>query len=852
MDRGNGLENVAGRRHIIRRPRLTRLLDETSARIIVLVAAAGYGKTTLAHEWLSEPGRRSGWYRGSAASADVAALAVGIAEAAATIVPKAGRHMRERLRATDEPEQEVRPLTELLAEDLAGWPEDAWLVLDDYHFASESPAAEEFVELLSALAPVQMLITSRRRPRWVSARRILYGELLEVGADLLAMSDEEAAQVLSSRGEDLPALVARARGWPAVIGLAALTEEQALPKDDLPAALYDYFAEELYQTAEPAVRWGLCQLAVTPSITLELAQLLFGTEAGALILEHAVRLGVLAPNPNGTFELHPLLRAFLEAKLREHGRDAVAGVVATIGRFLLEREQWDDVFSLVQRFSAADLLVTLVEEAAQSMLRDGRLVTLSRWLKYAEDERLSSPVFDLAEAEIARRQGLYERAEALALAAGRRLGPRSPLASRAYYVAGQAAHLTDGREHIALSHFSEARALASNESDVHEALWGQFISTVDAEDERSAKILEEFAQLSSTETDDILRIANARLMFAMRLGTLQDVIDSSRPLMHVLAKASDPMIRSSFLNSFWHVLVVGGEYGDALDVARLQLLDAAQYRLTFVLPHAHIICAMGHLGLRQFGHAASRLDQAEQAASQLKDVHLAMSARAVRARLCLAQGAHRDAVAVTEPGWDRISTRGMYGEYLACRALALACAGECEASLETAATAQRATQAIEVRGFVPWVRAVVAVAQGSADANHCVRLAFEALDVTGNVDALVSAYRAHPELLPELANEPAYRQRLHRIVGKARDEHLGERAGLATRRHGEQVAKHGLTRREAEVHRLLALGLSNKEIAHSLYISEATVKVHVKHVFDKLGVRSRTEAAIRGFVEEMV
>ncbi|HEY7148412.1 MAG TPA: hypothetical protein VH420_03105, partial [Gaiellaceae bacterium] len=84
----------ASRRRIIKRPRLTRILDESGARIILLVAPAGYGKTTLAHEWLE--GKRSAWYRGSPASADVAALAVGIASAAAEIVPGAGERMRQR------------------------------------------------------------------------------------------------------------------------------------------------------------------------------------------------------------------------------------------------------------------------------------------------------------------------------------------------------------------------------------------------------------------------------------------------------------------------------------------------------------------------------------------------------------------------------------------------------------------------------------------------------------------------------------------------------------------------------------------------------------------------------------
>lgn len=53
-----------------------------------------------------------------------------------------------------------------------------------------------------------------------------------------------------------------------------------------------------------------------------------------------------------------------------------------------------------------------------------------------------------------------------------------------------------------------------------------------------------------------------------------------------------------------------------------------------------------------------------------------------------------------------------------------------------------------------------------------------------------------------------------------------------------------LTSRELEILKLIAKGLSNKLIARELDISDGTVKVHVKHVLKKLGLRSRVEAAV--------
>ena len=110
-----------GRSHVIARPRLTSVLDEATARILLLVAPAGYGKTLLVREWLAE--RRYGWYRGNQSTADVAALAVGFAKAAAEIVPGAGERMANRLRtAPGTPKRDVEPLAELLAEDLPSGP----------------------------------------------------------------------------------------------------------------------------------------------------------------------------------------------------------------------------------------------------------------------------------------------------------------------------------------------------------------------------------------------------------------------------------------------------------------------------------------------------------------------------------------------------------------------------------------------------------------------------------------------------------------------------------------------------------------------------------------------------------
>ena len=60
---------------------------------------------------------------------------------------------------------------------------------------------------------------------------------------------------------------------------------------------------------------------------------------------------------------------------------------------------------------------------------------------------------------------------------------------------------------------------------------------------------------------------------------------------------------------------------------------------------------------------------------------------------------------------------------------------------------------------------------------------------------------------------------------------------------GAEFSKH-LTSRETEIIRYVAIGLRNAEIGACLSISEATIKTHINHIFQKLGIRDRVELAI--------
>jgi DNA-binding CsgD family transcriptional regulator len=71
-------------------------------------------------------------------------------------------------------------------------------------------------------------------------------------------------------------------------------------------------------------------------------------------------------------------------------------------------------------------------------------------------------------------------------------------------------------------------------------------------------------------------------------------------------------------------------------------------------------------------------------------------------------------------------------------------------------------------------------------------------------------------------------------------------------RDDRRVETLGLTPRELEILELIAAGLSNREIAERIFVSENTVKTHSRRLFDKLGARRRTQAVQLGKEQRLI
>jgi LuxR family maltose regulon positive regulatory protein len=828
LNRGEG-------RRIIERPRLLRLLDETDARIILLVAPAGYGKTTLARQWLNKASPRGITYRPGAGALDTVRLAAGIAERATELVEHTGQHLRRRLQLAAAPSIGAPEMARLLADDLRTWPSDAWLVIDDLHLFAE-PDASVFMESLVDAAPVHFFLTSRTRPPWVTPRRLVYGEIVEVGREALAFTRAEAAALLE-RSDDpgVADLVAVSGGWPAVIGLAAHSADPLATVGELPTTLYEYLADELYHLASPKLQRALHALATAADIETGLLHHILGRGADK-IARAAIDAGFLQPPSDGSFELHPLLRTFLLRKARQSGEEQTRRSALQVADYYLHTQNWDSAFETIQQFALRERLDALLAGGLETSLAHGRLATLGKWLELAQTWRLSSPTRDIAEAEFAFRHGDYEYAGAR-LESAIRLLPQSARLAHASFRLGQAKQflsLTDE----AITAYRVAEANATTTETRRNALWGLFTLACETTGLGLEEYMRAFQECGPLGADDALRLANGHLALEVRRGELARALRKVERLLPHLSRATDPMVRTSFLNAVANAYLVAGRYEEALSATSLQITDANRFRLDFVLPHAFLNRAATFVALRRTAEAVRAIEIAERHFGGGRDTFAETNLVILKTKLAIADDCLAATRAPLERRFAALTGTTLDAEVAALLALVTAATGDVDEARKRIAVANELPNNFDTRSTTAWAAAICSLGT-DADAAPALELFAEVL-AGGYIDPFVTAYRACPTVLRVILESTRFGvAEVSQILRRTNDMPLLERSA---RREGSGLAS--LSAREVEVSELLARGMSNREIADVLCITEVTAKAHVRHILEKLGARSRTQAAL--------
>src|SRR3954451_10307479 len=409
---------------------------------------------------------------------------------------------------------------------------------------------------------IRFLITTRTRPDWFTPRLEVYGEGLEIGVDELAMTDEEAARVVNAVG----AVAGRARlmrtadGWPAVLGLAAMSGDVDFTSSRLLSrTLYDFLASELLAAATEETQAGLMLLAGASVTDADVARCILGSSADH-VLDDAVARGLVAITDSKSLALHPLLRELL-ARRFEDADDETREALLARGRKLFELRRWDEALCVAEVAKRAAFATEALGAALDDLLAAGRTSSLQRWVAAARSAGAEGGLIDYAESEARLRSDDLEAAIGLATQATQSLD--GDLAARAHLVAGRATHLTD-RWQMAETHAESAAELAHTQQTREGALWLHFVAGYAPETAELRDRLDQFKRKARPSIQQSLHAASGEISLAELEGNLDQAIDGARSALAIATEGVDPFALTGLLSMYSYALILTCRYEESL------------------------------------------------------------------------------------------------------------------------------------------------------------------------------------------------------------------------------------------------------------------------------------------------
>lgn len=380
----------------VRRAAITERVERAAAaRLILVRAPAGFGKTTALrqiHEQLSAAGVATAWITVDAADNDVPRFLSCLAEAVA------------RLQIEDDAGSAADAETLALLE--RDGPPFA-LFLDEFE-TLQSPAVIGLVREVIERLPRngRLVIGSRSLPDVGVGRLRVRGQLVEIGVDVLRFSVDETADFLRLRGlsplapDVLELLHARTEGWIAALLLAAMALDSHPAADEFiqrlsgsGGAIAEYLAEDVLGHQPPEVREFLLRTSILRQLNGTLCQALMPRTDCAQMLErlNASSLFLLPVESEGSepnYRYHALFANFLRTQLqREHPGELL--------RLHLSASAWYE--SVGRPVPAIDHAIeggdhphalALLEQHAQRFVEQGRMRLLARWFAAIPPEQL--------------------------------------------------------------------------------------------------------------------------------------------------------------------------------------------------------------------------------------------------------------------------------------------------------------------------------------------------------------------------------------------------------------------------------------------------------------------------------
>lgn len=381
---------------VVRQELLDRLRDEMSAKLVLVTAPAGWGKTSLLRDWCaSGTVPRAAWLSVDQGDNDPVRFWVDVIAALRTVSPRVGTSVLQVLKAPGDTAADS--IVPPLINDLAQEPDRLTLVIDDFHLITSEAITEAFGFLVDHQpATLGLVVSTRADPVLPLARLRARGELADFRADDLRFSNAETAQLLNGTLDlalsagDVHTLRQRTEGWAAGLYLAGLS----LRGRDDPARviagvtgdsrqIVDYFAAEVLQGQPERIRTFLLHTSVLDRFSGPLCDAVTGMAGSQVLLEELERIQLFLVPLDATrhwYRYHTLFAELLRRELRE----SEPGLAQTLHRraSAWHREHGTVIEAVEHAIAAGDLADArdLISDHWQRLLNEGLTQTVDVWL----------------------------------------------------------------------------------------------------------------------------------------------------------------------------------------------------------------------------------------------------------------------------------------------------------------------------------------------------------------------------------------------------------------------------------------------------------------------------------------
>ncbi len=868
----------------VKRPHLvSRLNDGLGRKLALVLAPAGYGKSTLLSEWVHQVSLPAAWLSLESADNTPSRFWSYFVSALQTLPGMKEEFSGEDLVGLEGalPDSSLDEVLATLVDEIARVQTPFILILDDLHLITDPGIHNGLVFLLEHLPAsadgMHLVVASRKDPPWPLARMRARAEIAEVRTRDLRFALDETAEFLNrvmgltlSAG-DIERLEQRTEGWIAGLQMAALSMQN---REDIPAFLekfsgshrfvLDYLIEEVLNQQPPDVMDFLIKTSILNHLSAPLCDEVTGREGSQEVLINLEQSNVFLfslDDEQRWYRYHPLFNDLLQKRLQTVQAAELPALHSKASAWyeangflrdaILHALEADDM-KQVARLVSGNILILAEWEALPALLE--------RFQGVRKEDICSRPWLCISLAWAKAYAGQLDEAEALIVPMESALEGKVTDDERTHLIGHMMTvrayvEWLKGRFEKAVDISREALSKIPSEDNLEKAniLIILGLATQNAGDNSAAiQAFRESASFGLKSGNRYLYIyASSCLGYALKgIGRLHEAMEICQEI-EKLASQSDEeyfvlaisLAAKSEIQRLWNAL------DESLKSAQQAVDLAEKWKQADTLHYSLSVLTDAHVALGNLKEAGTIIQRSKWIASLVSDWFMLIT-EFQEAKLNLAYGNFDAFLQWKQRRCSTGVTRLMYYPVLAKYLMiqkdyseALKVLDEGISNLQEIGLWGRAIE-------LYLMKAVVLSTLGKKEkALSSLKVALKMAEPEGYSYLFVIQGKPLMGLLRQAIRQGIHREFAKKIFGIMEAEQLKAREKTMKEKGGSPIAGaeilEPLSERELDVLRLLNSKLSVPEIAEELSVAPSTIRTHVRVIYNKLGVHGRLEALQR-------